>query len=323
MQRPTGRRGARRHAIVAMSTITARLFVAAAVLAAVAAARSARQEAPEAGIETVAVAGGVYMLAGSGGNIGLFVGEDGVFMIDDQFAPLTERILAAVAEITPQPVKFVINTHWHPDHTGGNENLGKAGAVIVAHENVRQSLSTDQFIREFGLSAPALTGKALPVVTFPESVTFHLNGEELHVFHVRNAHTDGDSIIHFRRANVLHMGDTFVNMEMYPFIDVEHGGSIDGMIAAVDRVLEMCDGETRVIPGHGPLGGPAELRGFRQMLATSRDRVTELIEQGRDRVGVIAAGPTRDLDGRWGGGYLKPDQWVGIVYDSLVRPAGR
>ena len=220
------------------------------VLAAPGLASSQNFDAVE--IETQQVSSSVYMLLGQGGNIGVFVGEDGVFVIDDQFAPLTDKILAAIGAITSEPVRFVFNTHWHGDHTGGNENLGRTGALIVAHENVRERLSMDQVLERVGREpapTPAAPAGALPVVTFTEDVTFHLNGDQLHAFHVSNADTDGDAIVHFRRANVVHMGDTFFR-DRFPFIDTATGGSIDGMIAAVGAALAVMDARTRVIPGH-------------------------------------------------------------------------
>jgi glyoxylase-like metal-dependent hydrolase (beta-lactamase superfamily II) len=200
----------------------------------VAAPPAAGQDWDAVEIEAQEVADGVYMLTGRGGNLGLFVGEDGVFLIDDQYAPLTDKILAAIGQITTEPVRFVFNTHWHGDHTGGNENLGDAGALLVAHENVRARLSVDQLLERVGRPVseqPAAPEGAWPVVTFTEDVTFHLNGDELHAFHVEHAHTDGDAIVHFRNANVVHMGDTFF-LGRFPFIDTATGGSIDGLIAA-------------------------------------------------------------------------------------------
>ncbi|GIV60950.1 MAG: cyclase [Rhodothermaceae bacterium] len=271
----------------------------------------------EVQIQTIPVAEGVFMLAGRGGNIGLSVGADGAFLIDDQYAPLTDRITAAVAAQTEQPIRFVVNTHWHGDHTGGNENMGQAGAVIVAHENVRRRMSTEQFIEAFNTRTPPAPPAALPVVTFTDAVTFHWNGDEIHVFHVDPAHTDGDAIIHFRRANVIHMGDTYFN-GMYPFIDVSSGGTLSGMIAAVDRVLAMTDDATKIIPGHGPLSNRAELMAYREMLATVHARMKALIADGKSRDEAIAARPTADLDATWGRGFLQPDVWVGIVYDAVA-----
>ncbi len=293
------------------------LFAAAAGLAS-SFAVAAAQDAQPVEIKTVPVAGNVSMLVGQGGNIGVCVGDDGVFLIDDQFAPLTEKIKAAVAILSPKPVKFLVNTHWHFDHTGGNENFGKAGAIIVAHENVRRSMSKDQFIEAFNANVPAAPPVALPIVTFTESVTFHFNGDDIRVFHVAPAHTDGDSVIHFTQANVYHMGDTYFN-GMYPFIDTARGGSLDGMIAAVDLVLKEAAPDAKFIPGHGEVSGIAELRAFRAMLVAARDAISPLVKAGKSKEEIVAAHPTKSLDEKWGGGFLKPDVWVGIVVDGMKR----
>ncbi|UCF20809.1 MAG: MBL fold metallo-hydrolase [Gemmatimonadota bacterium] len=269
-------------------------------------------------ISTQQVAPGVYMLMGAGGNLGVSVGEDAVFLIDDQYAPLTDKIVAAIREISDLPIEFVLNTHWHSDHTGGNENLGEAGALIVAHDNVRERMSVEQFMEAFGRTVPASPPGALPIVTFSEAVTFHINGDEIFVFHVANAHTDGDAIVHFRRANTVHMGDTFFN-GLYPFIDVSAGGSIDGMIAAADRVLPLIDDETRVIPGHGTLSNKAGLAEFREMLVGVREAMAEQIAMGKSLEEVQAAKPTAAWDEKWGQGFLNPETFTRILYSDLSR----
>ncbi len=288
-----------------------------ALLILVAISTGAQQDPDAARIEAVPVADGIFMLTGRGGNIGLSVGDDGAFLIDDQYAPLTEKILAAITEKTEHPVRFVINTHWHGDHTGGNENMGQAGAIIVAHENVRKRMSTEQFIEAFDTRVPPSPAAALPVVTFADSITFHWNGDDIRVFHVGPAHTDGDSVIHFQKANVIHAGDTFFN-GLYPFIDSSSGGSIDGMIAAAELVLAIADEKTKIIPGHGPLCQKAQLQASYDMLVVARDRIRKLMDEGNTRDEVIAAKPTADLDEEWGGGFLEPDVWVGIVFDGLA-----
>ena len=296
------------------------LLLAAAVLGA---AGSSSPLAGQVNFDTVQVrslpAGkGVYMLMGSGGNLGLAVGQDGAFVVDDQFAPLTPKILAAIKALTDKPVRFVVNTHWHGDHTGGNENMAGAGALIVAHDNVRIRMSSEQFLAAFNSRTPPSPVKALPVVTFSQSVAFHLDQEHIHAVHVPHAHTDGDALIHFSTANVLHMGDIFFN-GMYPFLDLSTGGSYEGMIAAVDAGLRYVNDSTRIIPGHGPLAMKPDLVAYRAMLVQVRDRVAELIKAGRTKEQVIAAKPTADLDAKWGQGFLRPEMFLGIVYDSMKK----
>lgn len=267
-------------------------------------------------IETVPVAEGIYMLVGEGGNIGVSVGKDGAFLIDDQFAPLTEKIQAAVSGLGDTPIRFILNTHWHFDHTGGNENFGRGGVTIVAHDSVRERMSVEQFLSAFDRTIPASPPEALPIVTFNDTVTFYLNGNTIYTRHVPPAHTDGDSIIHFREADVIHTGDVFFN-GMYPFIDIEHGGSISGMISAVDLVLEMAGDDTQIIPGHGALSNRTELIAYREMLVAVRERTQAAIDQGLSVEEFIASNPTTDLDTIWGNGFLKSEQFLRIVYDDL------
>jgi len=267
-------------------------------------------------IETVLVAEGVWMLVGAGGNIGVSAGEDGVFLIDDQYAPLTEKIRAAVAKFSSKPVRFVLNTHWHGDHVGGNEHLGKAGTLIVAHDNVRMRMSTEQFLAAFDQKVPPSPQVALPVVTFNDSVTFHLNGDTIRAFHVAPAHTDGDSIVLFEKADVIHMGDVFFNSG-YPFVDTSSGGSAPGVVAAVDRALELVGPKTKVIPGHGELTDRAGLVAYRDMMKTIVDRVAAMKAAGKSLEEVQAAKPTKELDERWGGGFVKPDLFVSFVYEGV------
>ena len=258
---------------------------------------------------------GLYMLVGRGGNIGLSIGDDGAFVIDDQFAPLTDKILAVIAGLTSEPVRFVLNTHWHFDHTGGNENLGKAGALIVAHDNVRKRMNPEAFREEMTGSSNQAPPDALPVITFSEEVNFYWNGDQIHVVHVPNSHTDGDGIVFFTEQNVVHMGDTFFNGR-YPFIDIGSGGTVQGMIRSSTRVLNMVRPDTRIIPGHGPLAGPAELRAYRDMLEHVRAAVAAQIAQGMSEDEVVAAKPTADLDATWG---TNPERFVRAVYQSLMR----
>ena len=259
---------------------------------------------------------GVYMLTGSGGNIGLSVGPDGAFIIDDQFAPLTGKILATIKTITPLPVKFVVNTHWHYDHTGGNENMGKAGAMLVAHDNVRKRMSAGQFLDFLKRTAQAAPAIALPVITFSESITFHINGDDLEAVHVPPAHTDGDAIVRFARANVIHMGDTYVRYG-YPFVDLSSGGNVGGLVHAADRALRFCNADTKVIPGHGDVADCAMLKSYRDMIATIRDRVSAAMRAGRSLDAIKASKPTAEFDAKVGGTFVSPDQFVEFTYRSL------
>jgi len=290
------------------------------LFAAVAFASPAAAQGPDfekTQIKTEKVAEAIWVLAGAGGNIGVSAGADGVFLIDDEWAPMTPKVKAAVTAISDQPLRFILNTHWHPDHTGGNKDLGEAGALIVAHDNVRLRMSTDQFIEAMGMKFPPSPARALPVVTFNDAVTLHLNGDDVQAFHVAPAHTDGDAIVHFRRAGVVHMGDLFFN-GMYPFVDLSSGGTFEGFIAAADRALALGEG-TRIIPGHGPVGTRADLRAYRDMLVTVRDRVKPLVQAGKTPAEVVAARPLADLDAKWGQGFMKPDKCVEIVAQSLSR----
>ena len=294
-----------------------------AALPAVLLAAAALPLAAQAGLDTVTIqtipAGrGVYMLRGAGGNIALATGLDAAFLVDDQFAPLSEKILAAVKAVTDKPIRFLVNTHWHGDHTGGNENMAKAGILIVAHDNVRTRMSTEQFLAAFNQKVPPAPRAALPVVTFSETAAFYLNDETIHVVHVPPAHTDGDALVHFTGANVIHMGDTFFNGS-YPFVDLSSGGSFEGMIKAVNAALPYANDSTKVIPGHGPLGSKADLVAYRDVLVKIRDRVAALIKQGKTKDQVIAARPGAEWDATWGAGFMKPDVFLGIVYESMTK----
>ena len=278
---------------------------------------AAQQDFSKVEVKVERIAPGVAVLFGAGGNIGLSYGEDGNVLIDDQFAPLVPKIDAAVKSVDPDPVRFVINTHWHYDHTGGNEAYGKAGAVIVAHDNVRQRMSIESFSKRFNRTTPASPKAALPVVTFTQGVSFHLNGDRLQVIHVPYAHTDGDALVYWSNANVLHMGDTFFHKVTFPFIDRESGGSIDGMIRAAKRGLSLVRPGGKVIPGHGPLATPAELQAYHDMLVAARTSVAAGVRAGRTRAQVIASRPTLRFTEVATDGFIKPDDFVGGIYDEL------
>jgi cyclase len=295
-----------------------RHWIAFAVAALALPAAAQQQDFSKVEIKTTKLGETTYMMEGSGGNLGLSVGEDAVFLIDDQFAPLSEKITAAIAKITPKPVSFVLNTHWHFDHTGGNENFGKAGAFVVAHENVRKRMSSEQFIEFLKMKQAASPKGALPVVTFAGSITFHLNGDEMRALHIPRAHTDGDAIVHFVNTDVIHMGDVYFS-GMYPFIDTSSGGTIEGMIAGCDRALAIAKDSTRIIPGHGPLSGKAELKAYRDMLATVAERIGKLVRDGRTVEEIAAAKPLADLDEKWGKGFLKTEMFVPMVAHNILK----
>jgi len=254
------------------------------------------------------VAGGVKYLEGSGGNIGMLAGAEGVLLIDDQYAPLTDKIVAAIRTVSNEPIRFVINTHMHPDHTGGNENLGRMGAVIVGHDNVRAQM------------AAAGYSETPPFVTFSEDVTFHLNGETVHVFKVPDAHTNGDSFIRFENANVIHTGDVF-RTTGYPYIDTNNGGSFLGTIRAWDLLIDLADIDTRIIPGHGVVSNVNEVREFRSMMLDVKDKVQGAIDAGMTLEQAQGAGLTAAHDARYKSDsrLATPEALVAAAYRDLAE----
>ena len=259
----------------------------------------------------------VYVLFGAGGNIGVSAGPDGVFIIDDKYEGDGEMINAAVAKLSDLPISYVLNTHWHFDHAGSNDFFGHAGSVIIAHDNVRKMLASGAYLSVVDVEVPPAQAEALPVITFDDSLSLHLNGDEVHMLHVTPGHTDGDGIIWFKDSNIIHMGDTFL-VDMYPLIDVDSGGDINGMITTANTVLSFVDEETQIIPGHGPVGDKAKLKAYRDMCVTLRDRVWEMKKNGMSLEEVIAANPTEDLDEDWGGA---GDSWTKISLGSIYADA--
>jgi cyclase len=293
-----------------------RYFITSISLFVLATAASAQGRRMEGDLIVTPVRGSVYLMEMEpAGNLGVSVGEDGAFIIDDQFAPMTERIVDAVAELTDQPIKYVLNTHWHGDHTGSNENLGDLGYTIVAHDNVRARLNSDQYHLVFKQGTPPHPASALPVITFSETMTFHFNDDTIRVIHVPPAHTDGDSIFYFEKANVMHTGDAFINRG-FPLIDIASGGSIKGQIEATNKMLEFVGPDTIIIPGHGPLADRARMIEIRDMLATARAAVVKLLEQGMSLDEILAAKPLAHLDEEWGQGIVKSRLFTRIVYQS-------
>ena len=269
-------------------------------------------------IETQQLGNGLFMLMGSGGNMVLSTGADGTVLVDTEYAPLHDKIVAAIRQAGGSDVKFVVNTHWHGDHVGGNEPFGKAGAVIIAHNNVRVRMSSEQFMAAFNQKVPPSPAAALPTVTFPNRATFHWNGNSVNVVHVADAHTDGDSIVHFTNANVIHTGDTYMK-DIYPFIDVSSNGSIDGFIGASEAVLARADAGTKIVPGHGALANRSDLQRFHDMLVVVRGNIQTLITQGKTEDEVVAAKPTAEFDAAWGQGFMNPENFTRFSYQSLKR----
>ncbi len=267
------------------------------------------QDFDDVQISTTQVASSIYMLQGSGGNIGVLIGEDGTLIVDDQCAPLTQKIVAAIAELTDEPVDYVVNTHFHYDHTDGNENFGRLGAAIVAHENSRVRMLSDQYVRT--RPQPAYPADALPEITFDQSIRVHFNGQTIDIFHLGTAHTDGDAVVFFREANVIHTGDVFVRYGL-PFIDPGNGGTINGMIRFVDAVAHLIDTDTAVIPGHGAVATRQDVVEYGVMLRTIRDRIQSEIDRGRSLPQVLQSSPTE------GFGPGDAEEFVTTVYNSLV-----
>ena len=268
------------------------------------------QDLSKVEIKSEQVAPGVAVLFGAGGNIGVSYGEDGTILIDDQFAPLTEKIQTAVSTLGAQPVKFLVNTHWHYDHTGGNENLGKAGAVIMAHDNVRVRMAAGQ-----GNQKPS-SKVALPVVTYADGLKLHLNGEEVRVIHMPAGHTDGDSTVHWTKSNVIHMGDLFFLRMSFPFVDASSGGNVRGVIAAADKVLAMADDKTKIIPGHGAVATRADLKQYRDMVAEIVAKVETSAKAGKTLEQIKAERPA-DGYGVKADGFITADRFVETVYNMV------
>ncbi|MBI2681771.1 MAG: MBL fold metallo-hydrolase [Acidobacteriales bacterium] len=269
-------------------------------------------------IKVQPVSGGIYMLTGSGGNIGISVGEDGVLIVDDQFAPLAPRIQEAIKHITEKPIRFVLNTHYHYDHTGGNPEFGK-DSTIIAHDNVRKRLVSGS---PSGITkADPAPKAALPVITFDSSLTVHINGEDIQALHFAHGHTDGDSIIFFPKANVVHMGDDFVTYGL-PFVDVEGGGNLQGMIENVEKAMASVPDDVKVIPGHGPLSTKADVKKFTDMLKDCIALVKTAMRGGKTLAQVKAAKPLQKYDAI-GQGFIKTNEFIELIYNELKGDIGK
>ena len=263
-------------------------------------------------VRTVKVTDGLYVLMGgpAQGNIAVSVGNDGVFLVDSMYAQMHQKIVDAVRALSPLPIRYVVNTHLHGDHTAGNAAMAKLGAVIVSHENMRTRMADAQ-------GAPA--AGTLPILTYSDRLTLHFNGEEILIYHPAPAHTDGDSIVYFRKANVVHVGDIPASLR-YPNIGVNDGGTVDGMMAAARQLMKVVKPDTKIIPGHlGPIVGFKEIEQQLTMFAAVRDRIAAAIKAGKTEAEVVASKPTRDFDEGRMGGAITPDRFVSLVYTDLVR----
>ena len=276
----------------------------------------ARASALKTPIKTTKLYDNLYLLQGVGGNLALQTGAEGSILIDSSYATAVPHILEAIAAVSKDPAHALIDTHWHVDHTDGNEGLHAAGFNIVAHRKTRERLSTTQTIQAFHTTFPAAPKGALPVVTFDNSMQAWHNGDSLDLVHFDPAHTDTDIYIHFHNADVLHVGDIFFN-GMYPFIDEGTGGKIDGMIHGAETGLAVAGSGTKIIPGHGPLGSKADLQKYRDMLSAIRDKVAALKSAGASEQEAIAKKPTAEFDAQWGKGFMNNDTFTGIVYRTL------
>jgi cyclase len=261
----------------------------------------------------------IFVLSGEGGNVGVLTGEDGVLIIDTFDPGYYPKLTAKIAEITGnKPIRFVINTHWHYDHIGSNESMAKAGIPIIAHENVRKRMSSEQYVEFFKAKVPPSPSAALPIITFTKEITLFLNGEEIHVLHIQPGHTDGDSVIFFKKANVIQTGDIYFS-NSYPFIDSSTGGSTNNMITALNKLLPDIDNSTKIIPGHGPVSNKSQLLTYIDMLTHTTNNVAALIKKGKKLEETISAKPNKEFDSIWGNDFMKPDQYVTLLYMDLSK----
>lgn len=275
----------------------------------------AQQDFSKVEIKVTKVAGTVYMLQGAGGNIGISVGDDGIVIVDDQFAPLAPKIRAALANITSKPIKFILNTHYHGDHTGGNIEFAKDGPII-AHENVRKRLQTGT--TTLGRQTPPAPKEALPVITFNDRATVHVNGEDIRALHMPHGHTDGDAVIEFTQSNVVHMGDDFFN-GTFPFVDLDNGGSVRGMLMNLEAIIARVRDDTKVIPGHGPLGDKAALRVFAEMIRASMAAVDTAMKSGKTLDQIKQEKVLAPWE-KWASGFITLDRWADMLYRELGGP---
>ncbi len=274
------------------------------------------QEFEKIEIKTEMVGEGVYVLFGAGGNIGVCIGEDGALLVDSQFEELNEKVTAAIKAIKDVPIRYVLNTNWHYDHVSGNKPLAEEGAVIIAQAETRKRMITEQYFPLFDNKVPPYPEAALPTMTFAKSMTLNFNGGDIHAFHIPNAHSDSDIVIHFKNANVIHTGDIVFSAGL-PFIDLHHGGSVAGMIKAADQIIEMMDEATKIIPGHGPLTNREGLIKCRDLIITVRDRIKRLVDEGKTLEEILASNPTEGFEMKRAG--VPAEMFVTIIFNELSK----
>lgn len=277
---------------------------------------TAQQDFSKVEVKAQKVAGNVHMLQGSGGNIGVSVGTDGILIVDDQFAPLADKIKAALKTLGEGKLKFVLNTHWHGDHTGGNAVFGPE-APIIAHDNVRKRLATEQKSEFFKRTTPASPKEALPVITFGQSLSVHFNGEEIRVIHFPQGHTDGDSVIFFTTSNVVHMGDDFF-AGRFPFVDLESGGTVEGLMKNIGDIIGKLPADVKIIPGHGPISTLDDLKAYHRMLVETTDIVRKKMAAGKGLADIKTEGLPDEWKA-WGTGFIKTDLWIETIHRSLSK----
>jgi cyclase len=259
----------------------------------------------------------MYVIHGAGGNVLLSIGKDGVILVDDQYAPVTKKLKSVIANLTNKPTKFVINTHLHPDHVGGNEKLGEAGAIIISHDNVRKRLNSDQFFEFINMTIPALSEKGLPIITFSQNLTFYQNDDEIKISKLDDGHTDGDSAVYFTKNNVLHVGDDFSDRS-YPLMDLSSGGSIDGLISSMKKILSMLNEDTKVVAGHSGISNKTKVKDYLNMLIDVHDKIRNMIKEGKSLDEIIKSKPTSKFDMiYYDHSFIKPKNLVTNIYMSI------
>ena len=268
-------------------------------------------------LNTTKLTNSMSVIHGSGGNVILSIGNDGIILVDDQYAPVTEKMKSVIANITNKPIKFVINTHWHPDHVGGTEKLGEAGAIIISHDNVRKRLSNDQFFELINQTIPALSKKGLPIITFSDNMTFYQNNDEIRISYLDNGHTDGDSAVYFTQNNVIHVGDDFSD-RAYPFMDLSTGGSIEGLISSLQSIISMINNDTKVVAGHSGISNQTKVKDYVGMLIDVRSVISNMIKEGKTLDEIIQSKPTSQYDTTYQDySFIKPKDFVTNLYESL------